>query len=78
MIDDDHRREETAEVIIKHVWKLHGLLSTIISDRGPQFVSLLSRKWCQALGIKARLSSGYQKPMDKPNELIKASKDMFT
>lgn len=31
--------EEVARLFTKYVWKLHGLPKTIISDRGPQFVS---------------------------------------
>jgi hypothetical protein len=27
--------EEVAHLFLKHVWKLHGLPKTIISDRGP-------------------------------------------
>jgi hypothetical protein len=33
--------EETAELLLHHVWKLHGTPEEIISDRGPQFVSAL-------------------------------------
>jgi hypothetical protein len=32
--------EEVARLYEQNVWKLHGLLVTIISDRGPQFVSV--------------------------------------
>jgi hypothetical protein len=31
--------KEVAQLYIEHIWKLHGLPKTIISDRGPQFVS---------------------------------------
>ena len=31
--------EEVAQLFVKHVWKLHSLPKTIISNRGLQFVS---------------------------------------
>lgn len=32
--------EEVACLYIQHVWKLHGLPKTIVSDRGPQFIAV--------------------------------------
>ena len=31
--------EETADLYLNHIWKLHGFPDKIISDRGPQFIS---------------------------------------
>ena len=31
--------EQTADLFIEHVWKLHGTPRKVISDRGPQFAS---------------------------------------
>jgi len=39
-----------------NVWKLHGLLKSVVSDRGPQFVAELTKKLNKILGIKIRLS----------------------
>lgn len=33
--------EEKAHMLLKNVWKLHGLFEIIIIDRGPQFVALV-------------------------------------
>jgi len=38
-----------------NVWKLHGLLGSIISDRGSQFAVELMRELNKILGIKSRL-----------------------
>ena len=61
--------EETARMLIKHVWKLHGLPTTIISDRGPQFVSLVWKSLCVMLGIKAKLSTAFHPETDGQSEI---------
>lgn len=33
--------EEKTHMLLKNVWKLHGLFEIIIFDRGPQFVALV-------------------------------------
>ena len=38
-----------------NVWKLHGLLESVVSDRGPQFVTELMKKLNRMLGIKTKL-----------------------
>uniref|UniRef100_A0A3B4VHR5 Gypsy retrotransposon integrase-like protein 1 n=1 Tax=Seriola dumerili TaxID=41447 RepID=A0A3B4VHR5_SERDU len=50
---------ETSELLIQHVFRLHGLPSDIVSDRGPQFTSQVWRDFCKAVGATASLSSGY-------------------
>jgi transposase InsO family protein len=50
---------ETADLLVSHILRLHGIPSDIVSDRGPQFTSQVWRAFCTALGIKVSLSSGY-------------------
>uniref|UniRef100_A0A3B5QIQ0 Gypsy retrotransposon integrase-like protein 1 n=1 Tax=Xiphophorus maculatus TaxID=8083 RepID=A0A3B5QIQ0_XIPMA len=50
---------QTAKLLIKHVFKLHGIPQEILSDRGPQFISQVWRQFCSALGARVSLSSGY-------------------
>uniref|UniRef100_A0A3B3HCI3 Gypsy retrotransposon integrase-like protein 1 n=1 Tax=Oryzias latipes TaxID=8090 RepID=A0A3B3HCI3_ORYLA len=50
---------ETASALSHHVFRLHGIPSDIVSDRGPQFTSQVWRCFCQALGATASLSSGF-------------------
>uniref|UniRef100_A0A4W6CYI1 Integrase catalytic domain-containing protein n=1 Tax=Lates calcarifer TaxID=8187 RepID=A0A4W6CYI1_LATCA len=50
---------ETAQLMIKHVFRLHGLPKDIVSDRGPQFISQVWRAFCSAFGTTASLSSGF-------------------
>ena len=53
----------TAEGLVRlfrdYVWKLHGLLESVISDRGPQFAARLMRELNKMLGIEKKLSMAY-------------------
>ncbi|KAG1928308.1 retrotransposable element [Pimephales promelas] len=51
--------KETAQIMVNHVFKLHGLPSDVVSDRGPQFASLFWKEFCRLIGATASLSSGY-------------------
>jgi len=44
--------EGTAWLFLHQVWKLHGLLKYVVSDRGPQFVTRFTRELYRLLGIK--------------------------
>ena len=50
---------ETSDILVQHVFRLHGIPQNIVSDRGPQFTSQVWRGFCRALGMTTSLSSGY-------------------
>ncbi|XP_062418964.1 uncharacterized protein LOC134131237 [Pungitius pungitius] len=50
---------EMAECLFLQVFRPFGLPEEIISDRGPQFTSQVWRAFCNRLGIKVKLTSGY-------------------
>lgn len=50
---------ETADLLVHHVFRLHGLPVDIVSDRGPQFTSHVWKSFCQSLGATVSLSSGF-------------------
>lgn len=50
---------ETANLLINHVFRLHGITLDIVSDRGPQFTSQVWKTFCKALGATPSLTSGY-------------------
>ena len=50
---------ETANLLVTHVFRLHGIPVDIVLDRGPQFSARTWKAFCQALGASASLSSGY-------------------
>ncbi len=51
--------KETAVTVVDHVFRLHGLLMDVVSDRGPQFVSKFWQEFCKLLGTTVSLSSGF-------------------
>jgi len=51
-----------------HVWKLHGLPNTVISNCGPQFASGFMRELNKILGINTKLSTAYHPQTDGQTE----------
>jgi len=50
------------------MWKLHGLLESVISNRRPQFVAGLIRELNKMLGIETKLSMVYHPQTDGQTE----------
>jgi hypothetical protein len=67
--EDETSAEETAKLLINHVWKLHELSNTIISNRDPQFVSLVWKTVCEALKIDVKLSTAFHSETDDQSEI---------
>ncbi|XP_077961190.1 uncharacterized protein LOC144410185 [Gasterosteus aculeatus] len=51
--------KETASILVKEVFRIHGLPCDLVSDRGPQFSSAVWRAFCRAIGATVSLCSGY-------------------
>ena len=47
-----------------NMWKLHRLLESVVSDRGPQFVAELMKELNRMLGIEMRLSIAFHPQTD--------------
>ena len=75
--DEGTSTEQTAQLLIAHVWRHHGLPSTIVSDRGPQFISGVWKNLCQQLGIKAKLSTAYHPQSDGQTEAINKEMERY-
>ncbi len=60
--------EETAQLILDRIVRLHGLPEEIVSDRGPQFASKFWRRLFELLGVDIRLSSGFHPETDGQTE----------
>lgn len=63
-----------AEVMINHVFRVHGFPKDIVSDRGPQFVSHFWREFCHLIGAKASMTSGYHPEDNGQTERISSWK----
>ena len=53
-----------------HVWKLHGLPETALSDRGLQFAAEFMKELNEILGIKTKLSMAYHQQTDGQREWV--------
>lgn len=62
-----------AKLFYTHVWKLHGLPDSIISDRGPQFKSAFWKSLCEMLRVKSSLSTAYHPETDGQTEIANAA-----
>ena len=51
-----------------HVWKLHGLPESIISDQGAQFAAGLMKELNGMLGIEMKLSTVFHPQIDGQTE----------
>ena len=57
-----------ARLLLDHVFRLHGLPDTIVSDHGSQFISAFWEHLMSWLGIKRKLSTTYQPQTDGQTE----------
>ena len=69
--------ERLARLFRDNVWKLYGLLESVISDRGPQFVVELTRELNKMLGIETKLSIAYYPETDRQTERINQELEQY-
>ena len=56
--------KDTVKAFYRSIWPNHGLPTSIISDRGTQFISHFWDELCKRLGIKANLSTAFYPETD--------------
>jgi hypothetical protein len=56
--------EGLANLFMTHIFRLHSLPDTIISDQEPQFASRFWKYLCHSLKIEPRLSMAFYPEMD--------------
>ena len=59
-----------ATLFINWVYRFGHTPETIISDRGPQFISSFWQAFCQIIGVKIKLSTAYHKETDGQTEIM--------
>lgn len=62
--------KKTAQLIITHVFHLHGIAVDIVSDHGPQFTACFWKEFGQQLGATVSLSSGFHPQSNAQNECL--------
>jgi len=60
-----------------NVWKLHRLPESIISDRGPQFVTGLMRELNQILGIESKMLIVFHSQTDGQTERVNQELEQY-
>src|SRR5258705_7237412 len=70
-----------AQLFLEHVWRHHGLLEEVISNRGPAFMSNFSCELAALLGVKLTPSTSYHPQtdgqMERMNQEIEAYLQVF-
>jgi len=69
--------EGTAWLFLHQVWKFHGLLKYVVSDRGPQFVTRFTRELYRLLGIKLASSIAWHPQTDGQTERVNQELDQY-
>jgi len=69
--------EEVARLFLHQVWKLHGLPTCVVSDRGPQFVARFTRELYHLLGIKLASSTAWHPQTDGQTGCINQELDQY-
>ncbi|XP_072918431.1 uncharacterized protein [Hemitrygon akajei] len=62
--------QQIADLLVRHVFRLHGIPTDIISDCGPQFISQVWRTFCQALGASVSISTGFHRQTNGQTERV--------
>lgn len=61
---------DLAQIYLTHVYRHHGTPESIVSDRGPQFISDFWNEFCRILGIKVKLSTADKASTDGQTEIM--------
>ena len=69
--------DELVDRFVERVYTLHGLPSTIVSDRGTQFVSTLWRTLSTRLGVALKPSSAFHPQTNGQTERINAELEQY-
>jgi len=69
--------EGLARLFRDNVWKLHGLLESVVSDRGPQFAAELTKELNKMLGIEMRLSTAFHSQTDGQMEQMNQELEQY-
>jgi transposase InsO family protein len=59
-----------ARLYIQYIYRIRGAPKSIVSDRGPQFVSAFWKEFCRILGIKLKLSTAFHPQTDGQTEIM--------
>ena len=67
----------TVKLFRDNVWKLYGLLESVVSDRKPQFTAELIKELNKMLGIEIRLSTAFHPQTDGQTEWMNQELEQY-
>jgi hypothetical protein len=59
---------ETADILLAHVVRHHGMPADVVSDRGSQFISVFWQAMCKLVGMESKTSTAYHPQSDGQTE----------
>jgi hypothetical protein len=62
--------KDMARIYVSNIYRIYGAPESIVSDRGPQFVSDFWNEFCRILGIKVKLSTAFHPQTDGQTEIM--------
>jgi len=67
----------SVQLYLQYVWKLHRLPLSVLSDRGPQFMSQFMHELYCLLGIKVTASTAYHPQTDDQTECVNQELEQY-
>jgi len=67
----------SANLYLRHVWKLHGLPWKVISNQGPQFVAAFMKELFRLLDIEVASSTAYHPQTDRQTEWVNQELEQY-
>ncbi|CAF2960927.1 unnamed protein product [Rotaria sp. Silwood2] len=68
---------DIAQILINEVFTRYGMPTFILSDNGPQFVSLLFQHFCETLGIERKFTANYHPQTNLTERVNRTLKPML-
>lgn len=68
---------KTTKIFIANIFKLHGMPSSIVSDRDPTFTSNFWKELFKLQGTEFKLSSSYRPQTDGQTELVNKCMEQY-
>ena len=68
---------DLADMFIEHIFRLHSLPSSIVSDCGPQFAVAFWQWLCNWLGIDRKLSTAFHPESNSQTERVNAIMEQY-
>jgi transposase InsO family protein len=66
---DTATARDAARLYFVHIWRVYGTPETVVSDRGPQFISAFTDELCKLMGTRQKLSTANHPQTDGVTEV---------